>query len=74
MDPPQAASQAAKRKRFQEMKNNVVDEIYSLVISSDAFVTEVLTTTEEFSLIFENMKKRQMDLTKQAVIINEKYG
>ncbi|KAL1808432.1 hypothetical protein ACET3Z_025422 [Daucus carota] len=73
MDSPQDATRAAKRKRFQEMKNNVMDEIYSLVISSDAFVTEIQTTTEEFGLIFQNMQKRQMDLAKQAVLINEKY-
>ncbi|KAL1811284.1 hypothetical protein DCAR_0623473 [Daucus carota subsp. sativus] len=56
------------------MKNNVVDEIYNLVIASDAFVTEVETATEEFCSIFQNMEKRQTNLINQAVLINERYG
>ena len=73
MASPQGVNQAAKRKRFQDMKNNVVDEIYSLVIASDAFVTEVEKTTEEFSSIFQDMEKRQTGLINEASLINEKY-
>ncbi|WOH12421.1 hypothetical protein DCAR_0831925 [Daucus carota subsp. sativus] len=69
-----AANQAAKRKRYEDMKNNVVDEIYNLVIASDAFVTEVETATEELSSLFQNMEKRQSELIKQAVLINKRYG
>ncbi|WOG82394.1 hypothetical protein DCAR_0101558 [Daucus carota subsp. sativus] len=69
-----AANHAAKRKRYEDMKNNVVDEIYNLVIASDAFVTDVETATEELSSIFQNMEKRQSELIKQAVLINERYG
>ncbi|WOH01233.1 hypothetical protein DCAR_0520614 [Daucus carota subsp. sativus] len=69
-----AATQAAKRKRYQDMKNNVVDEIYNLLIASDAFVTEVETASAEFSSDFENMEKRQNRLINEAVSINEKYG
>ncbi|KAL1824012.1 hypothetical protein ACET3Z_010790 [Daucus carota] len=74
MASPEAANQAAKRKRFQDMKNNVVDEIYNLIIASDCFVTEVKKATDEFTSIFENMEKRQSGLMNQAVLINEKYG
>ncbi|KAL1809348.1 hypothetical protein ACET3Z_026338 [Daucus carota] len=70
----EAANQAAKRKRFQDMKNNFVDEIYNLVIASDAFVTEVETASEDFSSIFQKMEKRQTDLINQAVLINGRYG
>ncbi|KAL1808434.1 hypothetical protein ACET3Z_025424 [Daucus carota] len=70
----QAANQAAKRKRFQDIKNTIVDEIYNLVIASNAFVTEVESTSEQFSGIFQDMEKRQSELIHQAVLINEKYG
>lgn len=69
-----AATQAPKRKRYQDMKNNVVDEIYNLLIASDTFVTEVETASAEFSSDFENMEKRQNRLINEAVSINEKYG
>lgn len=69
-----AATQAAKRKRYRDMKNNVVDEIYNLLIASDTFVTEVETASAEFSSDFENMEKRQNRLINEAVSINEKYG
>ena len=58
MASPNAANQAGKRKRFQNIKNNVVDEIYNLVIDSDAFVTEVETAIEEFSSNFQIMEMR----------------
>ncbi|KAL1812674.1 hypothetical protein ACET3Z_022739 [Daucus carota] len=74
MASPNAANQAGKRKRFQNIKNNVVDEIYNLVIDSDAFVTEVETAIEEFSSNFQIMEMRQTGLIDQAVSINEKYG
>ena len=70
----QALNQAAKRKRFQDMKNNIVDEIYNLVIASDDFVTAVETATEEFSSIFRNIEKRQSELINKAVLLNERYG
>ncbi|WOH04035.1 hypothetical protein DCAR_0623440 [Daucus carota subsp. sativus] len=56
------------------MKENVVDEIYNLVIASSDFVTEIEAANEEFISMFKNMEKRQSNLITQVVGINEKYG
>ncbi|KAL1815733.1 hypothetical protein ACET3Z_018307 [Daucus carota] len=62
---------SAKRKRFQDMKNNIV--IYNLVIASSDFLTKVETTTEHLNSIFNNVEKGQSDLITQAVEINARY-
>lgn len=65
---------SAKRKRFQDMTDNIVDEIYNLVIASSEFVTNVETATEDLNSIFDNVQQRQSDLITQAVAINACYG
>ena len=69
MSPPLSA----KRKRFQDMKNNIVEEIYNLVIASSDFLTKVETVTEDLNSIFNNVEKGQSDLITQAVEINAQY-
>ncbi|WOH04069.1 hypothetical protein DCAR_0623475 [Daucus carota subsp. sativus] len=56
------------------MTDNIVDEIYNLVIASSEFVTNVETATEDLNSIFDNVQQRQSDLITQAVAINACYG
>lgn len=67
-------SRIAKRKRCNDIKENVIDETHSLVLNSAKLVDEIQSTNEEFSQYYNNMSDKHSEILSQAMGINEQYG
>ena len=67
-------SRAAKRKRCNKIKENVVEENHALVMNSAKLVNEIQAANEDFGEYFKCMGDRHSELISQAMGINEQYG
>ncbi|KAL1811303.1 hypothetical protein ACET3Z_021368 [Daucus carota] len=66
-------SRTAKRKRCNEIRDNVVDETHALVLNSANLVNEIQTANEDFAKYYKTMSEKHSELISQAMGINEQY-
>lgn len=68
------SSRSAKRKRYSDTKNMLVNDLHNLVVTSGHFNNDLKSANEDFVLMFKSMEDRQSELFAHSLGIEEKYG
>ncbi|KAK1392514.1 hypothetical protein POM88_011570 [Heracleum sosnowskyi] len=67
------SSPSAKRRRYSNMKNLVVNDLNSINISSAELNEDIRIANEDFCLFFKSMEDRQTELFARTIGLEEKY-
>lgn len=67
------ARKSGKRKRVDDVKDWVCDEIYQMTINSGEFINDLETADEDFVLMFKSIEERQSELYARSIGIQDKY-